>query len=320
MSSTENDSISEEEIRALHQSLDSLNKESDQFSQNGGRQAVKNCDTLVGRKRTSAAHLKTNDGEKRKKRNKKVVNSEEIVTAVENELESVLQEKAERNNLTAVNVKSMIRSIILDENVIDMLKNSVNTSVPPSDATYEPKLTRSRFKELLGSSVLPSLHTNTTSETLALIEKEFSENSDDEEYRYFHILLSPFSHCVNLSFCFSCFYLRPSREDLENQDDSDEESFISSVYASDAGSPTLSLAPSTPNVQEDIFKKPHPIEDQDNVVCRTRSKLPMTDTSLQHLEMAFVPPDITTNMYDSDCDEEWAQFLKVLYLFMSSLI
>lgn len=79
-----------------------------------------------------------------------------------------------------------------------------------------------------------------------------------------------------------------------------------------------SLAPLTPNVlqTDDTFKRPFPIEQpslQDDLIgFRTRSKLPLNDTPLEHLELAFVPPDISTDMYDSDCDnEEWRKFLKV---------
>jgi hypothetical protein len=51
--------------------------------------------------------------------------------------------------------------------------------------------------------------------------------------------------------------------------------------------------------------------------ARTRSKLPLNDTPLEHLELAFIPPDISTDMYDSDCDnEEWRKFLKVLLLLL----
>lgn len=108
---------------------------------------------------------------------------------------------------------------------------------------------------------------------------------------------------------------RPNEEDTDNH--SDEESFLSS-HTSDIGSPASS-APATPYVLQidDNFKKPFPIEHhqiQDDLIgSRTRSKLPLNDTPLEHLELAFIPPDISTDMYDSDCDnEEWRKFLKVL--------
>lgn len=52
------------------------------------------------------------------------------------------------------------------------------------------------------------------------------------------------------------------------------------------------------------------IEDA-NIAKRTRSKLCLTSTSLEQIEEAFIPPDITTDMYDMDCDnDDWMDFLK----------
>ena len=112
---------------------------------------------------------------------------------------------------------------------------------------------------------------------------------------------------------------RPNEEDTDNH--SDEESFLSS-HASDLGSPCSSRAPATPlSVSgcqiDDPFKRPLPIEmnqeENDLIGARTRSKLHLNDTPLEHLELAFIPPDISTDMYDSDCDnEEWRKFLKVI--------
>ncbi|KOX69503.1 GON-4-like protein [Melipona quadrifasciata] len=52
---------------------------------------------------------------------------------------------------------------------------------------------------------------------------------------------------------------------------------------------------------EGIFKIP-----------RTRSKVCLSETPLEQIEQAFIPPDITTDMYDLDCelDEDWDNFLK----------
>lgn len=50
---------------------------------------------------------------------------------------------------------------------------------------------------------------------------------------------------------------------------------------------------------------------QENIGQRTRSKLSLSDTPLETIEKAFVPPDITTDMYDSECDDDdWKDFLK----------
>jgi hypothetical protein len=43
---------------------------------------------------------------------------------------------------------------------------------------------------------------------------------------------------------------------------------------------------------------------------RTRSKVSYTDIPLEDIEQSFIPPDITTDMYEMVCDnEDWKQFL-----------
>lgn len=43
---------------------------------------------------------------------------------------------------------------------------------------------------------------------------------------------------------------------------------------------------------------------------RTRSKFSLNDTPLEIIEQAFIPPDITEDMYDSACEnDEWMEFL-----------
>ncbi|XP_008195801.2 uncharacterized protein mute [Tribolium castaneum] len=52
-------------------------------------------------------------------------------------------------------------------------------------------------------------------------------------------------------------------------------------------------------------------EEEANIARRTRSKLSLSHTPLEVIEEAFIPPDITTDMYDMDCDDdEWKEFLK----------
>lgn len=54
-----------------------------------------------------------------------------------------------------------------------------------------------------------------------------------------------------------------------------------------------------------------PVNEEGNICQRTRSKLCLSDTPLEIIESAFMPPDITTDMYDSECDDEnWKNFLK----------
>lgn len=67
--------------------------------------------------------------------------------------------------------------------------------------------------------------------------------------------------------------------------------------------------------EDGIFKIPPVKEKVDdeaaNIALRTRSKLSLSHTPLEVIEEAFIPPDITTDMYDMDCDDDvWTEFLK----------
>ena len=56
-----------------------------------------------------------------------------------------------------------------------------------------------------------------------------------------------------------------------------------------------------------------PFQYEPTIANRTRSKLTLTDTPLDELEANFVAPDITEDMYDTECNnEEWTTFLSTL--------
>ena len=47
-----------------------------------------------------------------------------------------------------------------------------------------------------------------------------------------------------------------------------------------------------------------------NIALRTRSKLPLTDTSIDAIESSFTAPDFTPDMYATYCDDaDWMKFL-----------
>lgn len=54
------------------------------------------------------------------------------------------------------------------------------------------------------------------------------------------------------------------------------------------------------------------VDEEESIGQRTRSKLSLSETPLEYIEQAFIPPDITTDMYDWDVDcidPEYKQFL-----------
>lgn len=61
-----------------------------------------------------------------------------------------------------------------------------------------------------------------------------------------------------------------------------------------------------------FFSVPPVLAEEESIGQRTRSKLSLSETSLEEIEQAFIPPDITADMTDWDCDldEDWDNFLK----------
>lgn len=57
------------------------------------------------------------------------------------------------------------------------------------------------------------------------------------------------------------------------------------------------------------------LTEEESIGHRTRSKLSLIETPVEQLEQAFVPPDITTDMFDWDREpgDVYIDFLKELY-------
>ncbi|XP_063225929.1 GON-4-like protein isoform X2 [Bacillus rossius redtenbacheri] len=240
----------------------------------------------------------------RKRRHSQLEENEiEEFTSLEAQIDRQLDAKAAKTNLSVTNVKNILKHVITNKRVIEMVRHTLRESEAADrdsddeDCSFEPKLTRAKTKELLKSQpaitwpITPAK--NYASECQVLIEQELPEDSSDEEYQ-------------------------PNEEEQ-----SEEEKEMS---ASDMESPAVvpqSVAhepecpqPSTPAsndsstqtswTEDGLFRVP-----QEHIGQRTRSKLCLSDTPLETIEQAFIPPDITTDMYDSECDDEdWKNFLK----------
>lgn len=62
-----------------------------------------------------------------------------------------------------------------------------------------------------------------------------------------------------------------------------------------------------------VLSIPHVATEEESIGQRTRSKLSLSETSLEEIEQAFIPPDITADMTedgDGEFDEVWNNFLK----------
>lgn len=70
-----------------------------------------------------------------------------IIEGIEEELEKRLEEKASKSNLNVINVKSIIRQIVTNKNVLALVRKAEDPDFEEDfEPEYEPKLTRAKAK------------------------------------------------------------------------------------------------------------------------------------------------------------------------------
>ncbi|KAL5014915.1 hypothetical protein ScPMuIL_009185 [Solemya velum] len=332
-----------------------IHKSDGQMQEEKGKQGVKrrlDTSSIFGSKKEKRVKLDNTDGKVHADSSDEWIDVDssddsssedgwKIIVDSESELDKKLEEGAKKNKLSATNVKNILHHVITNEHVIAMVKNTLNEELNKQEQslneTFEPKMTRSKVKQVLEKEgnvphpwpLSPLKKSKTPPPNF--LDLTFSEEDDDEEYE--------------------------PLKDKEERNDSDEdaESCISSQL-SDVMSP-YSSEPSTPqSIQiSDLDKTPgdgaliiaSPVmgpptklmtpkrtllgkkylkamsseestlssgESDDQIIAlRTRSRLPLTETSLIEIESNFVSPDITPDMYDTHCDDgDWQAFLKSL--------
>ncbi|KAL7301271.1 hypothetical protein TKK_0006010 [Trichogramma kaykai] len=241
------------------------------------------------------------------KRRKKIDENEtSFLNEMEEEIERQLDAKAAKTNLTATNVKNILKHVISNEHVMAMVHKRLNKE---DGVVFEPYLTRAKVKQLTKEQPdLPWVMTpakNTKSDVQVFIEDELthSDESSDEEYN-------------------------PDQDQVHSDDEKDVENSVGSDIDSQPPTPVtpvdvsnLSEVVETPEIQYDkegIFKIPNtpcdPTEDE-SVGHRTRSKLCLSETPLEILEQELKCPDATEDLYYTDWDpeDEYIDFLKTLY-------
>ncbi|KAK3912301.1 GON-4-like protein [Frankliniella fusca] len=262
-----------------------------------------------------------------RKRKQSEVSEEDnaILSGMGEEIERQLEAKAERNRLTVPNVKNILRTVITNPYVQAMVRRSIKSgdiSVSGDlDMTFEPIMTRAKAKLLSDDATISDvswagtpLKAQPPSECQALISEELDDSEDDEEYQP-----GEDEHSDNE------YSEREGSERGSERDMSMEQpspAFCDTDTESCPATPTPSPKPyitdsaTQTNWSEDgVFKvpslPPEPQQEEENIALRTRSKLPLNDTPLEEIEQAFVPPDITPDLYDVPCDnEDWQEFLK----------
>uniref|UniRef100_A0A0C9QDZ6 GON4L protein n=1 Tax=Fopius arisanus TaxID=64838 RepID=A0A0C9QDZ6_9HYME len=236
-----------------------------------------------------------------KTRKRKFVEIEEssAIDEMEEEIERQLDAKAAKTNLTATNVKNILKHVITNEHVLAMVQNSVHNT--EEGGIFEPKLTRAKAKELaMAQPNIPwpmtPVKKPASSEVQALISEDFHEDSSDEEYNPYHDQSEDEGdHLTNSDVDASP---ATSQIQVDTPAPQDISELLPPVHYDSEGVFKIPSIPSLPNEVESIGQ-------------RTRSKLSLSETPLEYIEQAFIPPDITTDMYDWDCDmdEEWNKFL-----------
>ncbi|KAL0129828.1 hypothetical protein PUN28_001820 [Cardiocondyla obscurior] len=242
-----------------------------------------------------------NNYEPSSKHKREAVEESSMLNEMEEEIERQLDAKAAKTNLTASNVKHILKHVIPYEHLMTMVQKWLQDA--ENDVNIGPKLTRAKAKKLAAAkvSMLWPITTaqKTSSEVQALIQEELSEDSSDEEYNPEHDKQSD------------------DDREAENTANSDIEAQLSmSSNNSNIASSEQQVLSDIQYDSEGIFKIPaipHIATEEESIGQRTRSKLSLSETSLQEIEQAFIPPDLTADMtedWDCELDEDWDNFLK----------
>ncbi|GFO46305.1 Gon-4 protein [Plakobranchus ocellatus] len=284
---------------------------------------------IAYRKRILSSDDDEDDGKPKRKSLKDAQKSKAAIVAPEEDsIDEALEFKAAKMKMNAKNVKSVIRQVLTNQSVSNMFKDVLEmekTGSPPKDTAakleeldYEPKMTRAKVKLL--ESIAVASPSKKPPPGPSILDVDFAEEEEDDEYD-------------------------PAKDECHESDDDETESMVSSRL-SDFGSP-CPRTPSTPTqgldsrsiVLKNVYTPEEhattPVktslnqeldisqnagtptqENADNVntiALRTRSKLPLLSTSITDIENAFVAPDITPDMYYTNDDAEWNQFLSTLY-------
>ncbi|CAL1274216.1 unnamed protein product [Larinioides sclopetarius] len=233
-----------------------------------------------------------------------------VMEDMEEEIDNALEQTHYKNKLTPAKVKNILRHIIANEYVLAMVRNTMkpenSDDEEQGDSAYEPKLTRSKAKEMRKKQyTLPwpvsSPVKKAEKVSQKLLEEEFpDESSSDEDYK-------------------------PNEEESHSDDDdvaatspkaSDSIQLLETIPSSSPVQMTaesLSDEENIPARESVLIDIPPDASEADKIALRTRSKLCLNDTPLEDIEASFIAPDITIDMYDTKCDdEEWQEFLREL--------
>ncbi|XP_068694172.1 uncharacterized protein [Montipora foliosa] len=300
------------------------------------------------RKRDNKKHEEREAKKAKSNDNKEVVDGESDHTSGVTErgfddIDEILEENAIRNNLTAVNVKSILHHVVSDKRVLAMVKNAAAESDEEeisdnSVRDFGPKMTRAKSKQtnqgdpiavLASQSPIKEMRKKGTSKKkINFTELELPDSSSDEEYNpneEEEISDEDAESCISFTSDIASPGI-PGTPDSHKTDETKE-----SAYQTQ--SPRSVTRSCSKNLLQESFKVPYPVapattapiekvtvvEEGDLIAKRTRSQLPLQDVPIESIEATFQAPDFTADMYDTipvdDMDFEdieWQRWLQGL--------
>ncbi|XP_030832230.1 GON-4-like protein [Strongylocentrotus purpuratus] len=255
---------------------------------------------------------------------------------LDDDLERKLEENAAKNNLTAINVKSILHHVITNEHVLSMVRNTMTDAglveIEREPAAYTPKLTRAKLKEAtekVGNMpyVWPLSPVKNKKATPGFIEINFSDDtsSDDEDYEpTLDELMREESDYESVTSQMSDFgspcASTPPRSVQPSITESEMEGSPAPESAPATDTPKTSHRPVARHLQvvpvpmgppppplnpdrlgdDDAFLRELAAvtKEEANIIAhRTRSKLTI-DKPLEAIEASFIAPDAEHDMYD----------------------
>lgn len=223
------------------------------------------------------------------------------------ETEKNLHASAVKNNLDETSVRKILKKVVTNDHVLALVKLREEEEKGLDTNENKPtKLTRSKIKELMKVSPKPSswktwdlqltpikhIPVKTRPEVTALIAQDLPEDEDDDEYE-------------------------PNHDDAPSDDDQTVESCSDIESQPRTPATPKSQDKASPKVVKDgPFVVPQKVsgtkrkleldEEDATIARRTRSKLSLSSTSIEHIESTFVPPD---ELPMPAVDDLWNQFL-----------
>jgi len=248
---------------------------------------------------------------------------DEIIRECSSILDNTLDNKARNLNMSSSQVKMVLKSVIQSPELLAMLRNAGAAEVVASDpaAAAEPKMTRAMTKKCqeVGDTVwivppfTPQKAPNT--EIMALFSEEWPEETGGDDPDFFPDL-DPVMSDEDSMFSLS-----------EHGTPGTASQGSCSVY----GTPNSVLSESRTLMTPSEFKRPNPapspsitgsasrVLNFEGALTQaegyaTRSRMPLTDTTIEQLEQQFIPFDITPDMYEINIDnDDYSEFLQTLY-------